>query len=735
MKSLSDIFHNTIFRIPDYQRGYAWQNEQLEDLWRDILNLFDNNRTHYMGMIGVEAVPVEKYKSWNGINLRIHSENRFKFFHIVDGQQRFLTIAILLQAIIDSFQDEKGIYFGDSKKEIIKKYLYREDIKDEKLYLIGYETDDPSYKFLIKNIFAHETKGELINTAYTKNIANAKKYFKKKINSLSKFKIDNKCLSEFSNHVKDVNMTEKIQRGIDYPNFKKEFKNEKELFDELLTKLKINENKIELYKEDLIKYFSIDKLSRIFDIVTTRLRFDFNEFKEMEISMIFETMNKRGKPLSNLEMLKNRLIYLSSILNTEESEVLRSEISKTWKTIYYYIGRNEKKSLDDDVFLRYHWIMYERFDRNETKFYENDIFRKKFIVPKIQSGVLKRRYIIEYKNSLEAAIKEWFKINFPFHEVALEIGLDDDIAYWLNKFKIIGYRQFAPIILTAMMQYSNKKILKEQLITFFKAIDSFIFLLFYVSGRRSNTGTYHFLIDANKLFKGTDGVNIDSVIEDLNEIWTYGSPEDLDRGNVKGYLDIDYFYRYVNDLFERIPPAGKIKGYFDWGGSNQTGIKYLLYEYELYLLERENLNKRIDYSKYEMEFIFPEGKKSGTKSNEIVDWGNLPERWKENFKKFDCKQKSRLCYTIGNILLVEKRKNKIERQEVKNMSFEQRKADIYHNGSISEQELCEYDDWTPQKIYERGIRILDFMEERWNFKFSWFHNEKSKFLFLDFITT
>ena len=28
-----------------------------------------------------------------------------------------------------------------------------------------------------------------------------------------------------------------------------------------------------------------------------------------------------------------------------------------------------------------------------------------------------------------------------------------------------------------------------------------------------------------------------------------------------------------------------------------------------------------------------------------------------------------------------------------------------------------YDEWTPTQIEKRGLRLLDFMEERWNIKF------------------
>lgn len=39
-----------IFRIPDYQRGYAWQKQQLNDFWEDLINL-NSSRKHYTGLI------------------------------------------------------------------------------------------------------------------------------------------------------------------------------------------------------------------------------------------------------------------------------------------------------------------------------------------------------------------------------------------------------------------------------------------------------------------------------------------------------------------------------------------------------------------------------------------------------------------------------------------------------------------------------------------------------------
>ena len=46
-KSLDSLFKEKIFRIPDYQRGYAWQHEQLKDFWEDLVD----DLSHYTGVL------------------------------------------------------------------------------------------------------------------------------------------------------------------------------------------------------------------------------------------------------------------------------------------------------------------------------------------------------------------------------------------------------------------------------------------------------------------------------------------------------------------------------------------------------------------------------------------------------------------------------------------------------------------------------------------------------------
>ena len=88
MTSLSSLFNNAIFRIPDYQRGYAWDNSQLNDFWDDLYNLTDD-RYHYTGMLSLKELSIKDCYKWEEDKWIL--ENGYRAYHVVDGQQRLTT--------------------------------------------------------------------------------------------------------------------------------------------------------------------------------------------------------------------------------------------------------------------------------------------------------------------------------------------------------------------------------------------------------------------------------------------------------------------------------------------------------------------------------------------------------------------------------------------------------------------------------------------------------------------
>ncbi|MBF4291750.1 hypothetical protein EAY50_27275, partial [Vibrio anguillarum] len=107
--------------------------------------------------------------------------------------------------------------------------------------------------------------------------------------------------------------------------------------------------------------FSNTQIESIYTKITQHFLFNiYSMGVDVDVHVSFETMNNRGKPLSHLELLKNRLIYLSTKISNDEDEVkkLRLSTNECWKTIYHQLGRNKDNPLDDDAFLLNHFILY-----------------------------------------------------------------------------------------------------------------------------------------------------------------------------------------------------------------------------------------------------------------------------------------------------------------------------------------------------------------------------------------
>lgn len=162
LEPLKSIFKDRIFKIPDYQRGYAWTTRQLRDFWEDLVNL-PTDRFHYTGLLSLKKVDKNIWNNWNDERWLIEDRG-FKPFHIVDGQQRLTTFVIFIQAISEQLKaipenkDKKDeeIYLGSfSLKAIKEEYLVVEKPPQFiiKTYKFGYEVDNPSFKFLRHKIF------------------------------------------------------------------------------------------------------------------------------------------------------------------------------------------------------------------------------------------------------------------------------------------------------------------------------------------------------------------------------------------------------------------------------------------------------------------------------------------------------------------------------------------------------------------------------------------------------
>lgn len=676
LKSLSDIFEKRLFRIPDYQRGYAWQQPQLIDFWEDLNNI-KGAKYHYTGLLSLK-IHNEKPDFWGNDSWMV--ERGYKVCNIVDGQQRLTTFIILLNELVlfvrglkenKDKSDDEIILKYERISSIVEKYILQK--KPGGIitsYLFGYESDNPSDKYLRHKIFGEPYSGEVSETYYTKNLKSAKEFFKDNIKVL--------------------------------------YENE-----------------------------GIEGLETIYHNLTQSLKFNLHEIDDdYDVFVAFETMNNRGKRLTNLELLKNRLIYLTTIyddakLDSAEKEALRKQINDAWKEVYYHLGRNKNRALSDDEFLRAHWIIYYLYTRKRgddyihfllNKFSAKNVFEKLSVVekevePEIVEDVsyddeeetaesetievitlkLEPLEISMYVNSLKELVPYWYDSYFPYE--SSELSSDEQL--WLDRLNRIGIGYFRPLVTVAMCKSTDS----TEKIELFKAIERFVFICFRLARYRSNYNSAVYYKAARELYAGKD--TIKDITKRLN-----------DTADETVHYAIPNF---TNDLEKKFK-SGNGDGYYAW-----NSIRYFMYEYEYHLQEKAGPKKitwemfsKTEKDKVTIEHILPQ---------ETTDY------WKKQFHKYiDDPMKIRmLTGALGNLLPLSQSIN----SSLQNYSFEYKKHPTgedrrgYDKGSYSELEVAAESDWDANKIHDRSMKLLDFMSSRWNVPMS--KEEKEKLAFDEFV--
>lgn len=100
-QTFSELFSNGVkYTIPRFQRDYAWDLEQWEDLWLDIEALQEEGH-HYMGYIVLQ-------------------KKKDHAFEVIDGQQRLVTLSFVVLAAMKKIQSfiDNGDQIDDNHKRL-----------------------------------------------------------------------------------------------------------------------------------------------------------------------------------------------------------------------------------------------------------------------------------------------------------------------------------------------------------------------------------------------------------------------------------------------------------------------------------------------------------------------------------------------------------------------------------------------------------------------------------------
>jgi len=103
---IKDLFSNFWFNVPEYQRNYVWETEQINKLLDDLVYAFKNNKDddYFLGPLVLQEKESKNYKEYD----------------ILDGQQRLTTLTLLFAVLRDLTDDEILI-------KICNKFIYQEE--------------------------------------------------------------------------------------------------------------------------------------------------------------------------------------------------------------------------------------------------------------------------------------------------------------------------------------------------------------------------------------------------------------------------------------------------------------------------------------------------------------------------------------------------------------------------------------------------------------------------------
>ncbi|MXX53390.1 MAG: DUF262 domain-containing protein, partial [Dehalococcoidia bacterium] len=291
--SLSDfLIGPRLFDIPVYQRNYAWEEQNLEDLWEDLYYL-DSAKQHYYGTV------LLKFSGQTKDLVQTYSR-----FDVIDGQQRITTALILMREIISQMKDVPDEKFGGAASALEDQYLKLG--VHYKLNPLG-EDEDFFQKFIIDNLNNPQPQ-----TQSQHRLKGAKEFFRDRLNS------------------------EKGRQSTD--NFIVFLVQMKQKIDEL----------------QLIRY----------DVES-----------DADAIRIFETVNDRGRPLSNLEKTKSFLMHTSYLGMQDEQHMAGrlKELNDYFSQIYRHFDdvseteHMDRLRLESDDVQRYHYINYISTIDRETR--------------------------------------------------------------------------------------------------------------------------------------------------------------------------------------------------------------------------------------------------------------------------------------------------------------------------------------------------------------------------------
>lgn len=152
------LLSNSIFEVPQFQREYSWERDQVSDFWTDLRSSLDAE-AYFLGLVILTDNIGRKY--------------------VVDGQQRLITLSLLACALHQEAKSRKREALAERiQATFLKSINYETDGADPRIVLSD-EADDRTFQYIMRHGVTPES--DLLSTDVSRLMAESYDFLRSKL--------------------------------------------------------------------------------------------------------------------------------------------------------------------------------------------------------------------------------------------------------------------------------------------------------------------------------------------------------------------------------------------------------------------------------------------------------------------------------------------------------------------------------------------------------------------------
>lgn len=601
--SIEELFAGRLFRVPDYQRGYSWEERQRTDFLED-LEVLREGREHYTGTIVLhEAEPGRVKEDAEG--------KRYTVVDVVDGQQRLTTIVLFMDALCRGLATLQDPATGTLRASVSRTYVVGSDMAGLALFKLQLNSDCDHFFRTSALGMKPGLEGPQITSE--KRLADAR--------------------AEFDAYlVRPADMT------------------------------------AEAYRE---------RLTTLYRKVAHHLRVSVYQVgSEAEVGVIFEVMNNRGKQLTDLEKVKNYLLYVAATVG--DDYVLAQSVNQAWAELLKQLMASDLvQSSDEDELLRAHWRT--AYDPQPRKWDGSRGIKEQFDLRRFQGkeDVLLRE-LASYTESLRQSCVAFCDARSPERPTSF-ISIEDvklrgqvrGASAKLTRTNVVA--PFLPLLIATRLRFAADGAKYLHLV---QLCEKYAFRVYLLGERRADAGHGQLFRVGYELGRGD--IDFEGALERL-------------RATLFAFCPDSVFTQRLGE------------SEFDW--YQWKALKYFLYEHEEALAEAKGASPKVSWDEVRR-------RERADSIEHILPQQPTDECWLD---RFDPDERRRWTHDLGNLCLT--KHNSVYGNKcfpIKRGSAGLGKPCYAESPFFGERELALLEDWTPETVAQRRTRLVEWATSRWH---------------------